>query len=131
MCDTASASGGNKVTIPKSLLDVNSSWLSDLLKLIDSDFSENFVGLTHLQILPFDTSTDGMFDRCRVFVEYERPAKKTFNWVVEIVPQSDPDLKEIIIKHKLFEKCILMYGEVLPALNNFLKDKSFGEKANT
>ena len=43
-----------KVTIPKSLSDVNSSWLSDLVKIIDKDFTENCVGLSHLQILPFD-----------------------------------------------------------------------------
>ena len=64
-----------KVTIPKSLSDVNSSWLTDLVKIIDKDFSENFVGLSHLQILPFDTSNEGMFDRCRVTVEYQKPIR--------------------------------------------------------
>ena len=63
------------LTIPKSLSDVNSSWLSNLLKVIDSDFAENFVGLSHLQILPFETTNEGMFDGCRIFVEYQRPIR--------------------------------------------------------
>ena len=53
--------------------------------------------------------------------------RKVFNWVIQIVPQIDPDLKEIIIKHKLFQKCILVYGQVLPTLDKFLKEKSFGK----
>jgi hypothetical protein len=34
--------------------------------------------------------------------------RKKFNWVVQIVPQTDPDLQEIIVKHKLFQKCIMV-----------------------
>ena len=41
--------------------------------------------------------------------------------------QVDPDLKEIILRHKLFEKCILVYNEIVPALNEFIKEKSFGK----
>jgi hypothetical protein len=76
-----------KLSIPKSLLDVNSSWLNNLLQIIDADFTENFVGLSHLKILPFDSTNDGMFDRCRVVVEYRSPVVKNFNWVVQIIPQ--------------------------------------------
>lgn len=77
MSESAEKSDTNKtaVTIPKSLSDVNSSWLSNLLKVIDLDFSENFVGLSHLQILPFETPHEGMFDQCRVSVEYQRPKR--------------------------------------------------------
>ena len=39
------------------------------------------------QILPFDTANEGIFDRCRVLVKFDRPVSKTFNWVVQIVPQ--------------------------------------------
>ncbi len=36
-------------------------------------------------------------------------------------------MKEIIIKHKLFEKCLLVYDDVIGAINNFKKEKSFGK----
>jgi len=82
-----SASSLTKLKIPKSLSDVNSSWLIGLLQLVDSDFSAKNGGLSHLQILPYDSTNEGIFDRCRVLMEFERPVAKTFNWVVQIVPQ--------------------------------------------
>jgi hypothetical protein len=34
--------------------------------------------------LPFDAANEGIFDRCRVLVEYQRPVAKTFYWVVQV-----------------------------------------------
>ena len=117
----------NKVKIPKSLSDVNSSWLISLLRQIEPELSDTHGCLSHLQISPFETTNEGIFDRCRVLMEFEKPVAKTFNWVVQIVPQIDPDLKEIIIRHRLFEKCILVYGEIIRALNQFKNEKSSGK----
>ena len=39
----------SKLFIPRTLRDVNSSWLNSLLQIVDPDFDQNSAGLSHLQ----------------------------------------------------------------------------------
>ena len=49
--------------------------------------------------------------------------ERVHHFLVEIVP-SDPELREMIIKHNLFLKEILVYSEVLPLLKQYVQNRS-------
>ena len=59
-----------------------------------------------------DSNSDGDF--------HEIPA--THHWLVKLMP-SDPDLRDIVFRHDLFKKEMLVHQVVITQLHNFVEKK--------
>ena len=110
--------------IPSVLNAVNTDWVADLLYKVlrvprpaKTDGTHN--GITLLQIRA--NATEGFHESCRVTVRCASE-ERARHFIVEIVP-SDPDLKEIIVKHRLFAREKTIHEEVLPMLKEYVRSR--------
>ena len=76
---------------------------------------------------PFSRScpNQGFREGCRITVRCSgspsSSSEDIHNLLVEVVP-SDSDLRDIIVRHRLFSKEMLVYEEVLPMLKTYIRE---------
>ena len=46
----------------------------------------------------------------------------SFHWLIKLVP-TDPDLREIVLRHDLFKKELLIHSTVVPELKKYVTRK--------
>lgn len=118
-------SNKRKLPIPARLTDVTSDWVSDLLysvlgaqRPVKTEGTHN--GLTLLQIRA--RAGTGFRQSCHVRARCgEDP--KIYSLIVEIVPD-DPEIRELVARHNLFLKEILVHEKLLPLLKNYVEKRS-------
>ncbi len=75
--------------------------------------------------LPFPPPRcQGFRETCRVTAKCSSQPEVTHRLLVEIVPSSDPDLRELIVRHNLFAKELLLYSRVLPELREYVRRRA-------
>lgn len=112
--------------IPNTLTDVTTDWIADLLYNVlhvprpdKTDGTHSGITLLQIRARP----TEGLKERCQVTAKCSSQPERVRHFLVEIVPP-DPELREMIVKHSLFAKEILVYSEVLPLLKRYVRNRS-------
>jgi hypothetical protein len=75
-----------------------------------------------------NASDPGFRESCHVTAKCAGLPKKKFQFLIQIIPK-DPDLREIVVRHNLFAKDILVYSEVLPLLQDYVRNRSGSERS--
>ena len=105
---------------------MTTDWIADLLYKVlkvprpnKTDGTHNGISLLQIRARP----AEGLKESCRVTVKCSSEPDHVRHFLVEIVP-SDPELRDMIVKHNLFVKEILVYSEVLPLLKQYVRNRS-------
>ncbi len=81
-------------------------------------------GITLLRIAA-SQHAQGFRETCRVTAKCStQPPEVTHRLLVEIVPAADPDLRELIVRHNLFAKELLLHSQVLPMLKDYVRRRA-------
>ena len=62
-----------------------------------------------------------LFECCRLSFSFDSEDKRYF-WMIKLMP-TDPDLREIVLRHDLFKKELRLHQEVVPKLQDFVGKK--------
>lgn len=103
--------------IPKCISDISHDWITNLMKKLHPQFAEGA-----LKSLSLNTSTcsEELFECCKISIGFESGA--AHHWMVKLMP-TDPDLREIVLRHDLFKKEMLVHQVVIPQLQSFLEKR--------
>ena len=116
----------NQLSIPSRLTDITGDWVAELLYQIigvkrPSSVDGTHDGLTLLQIRARPGT--GFRESCHVRAKSAGEDNAAVHrFLVEIVP-ADPDLRALVLRHRLFEKEKLLYEEVLPLLQKYVRNR--------
>ena len=105
--------------IPKCISDINHDWITDLMKKLHPQWaSEPETDAPSLTSLKLSTSAcdEELFECYRLSFWFENDQNRY--WMVKLMP-SDPDLRDIVLRHDLFKKEMLVHQEVVPQLKEF------------
>lgn len=128
MMDTSKDKG--ILPIPNRLSEVTADWIADLLyKVVGVPIPDNLDGthngITLLQIRA--NPCDGFHESCKVTVRCSSQPDEAYHFVVEIVP-CDEDLRDVIIRHNLFTKELVVHEKLLPLFKKYVQNRSNGDR---
>ena len=106
--------------IPTSISEISNEWIENLAKILDPKLVEESLKISSLSINTSNCSEE-LFECCNLSVTLEDLDVK-YQWQIKLVP-SDPDLREIVLRHDLFKKELLIHQVVIPALQTFVYSK--------
>ena len=111
--------------IPKQISDIDTEWLQDILEKVDK--TKWIPDDCNLISLSLNTSKceDELFECCNVSFNVSNKAQNeitSFHWLIKLVP-TDPDLREIVLRHDLFKKELLIHSAVVPELKKYVTRK--------
>jgi len=117
------------LSVPTRLEDVDRKWLINLVCLVDNINCVEDVKVVQydMQIQP---NTDGVLsDICKVHIDVEAGSEVnsegtciiSHQWFLKVVPKR---FKQLVTKHRLFEKEIAFYSQVMPTLEAFMLSKN-------
>lgn len=92
------------------------------MKKLHPQLAEESLALTSIS-LNTSTCNEELFECCRLSFAFEnqtRPGKH--HWMVKLMP-TDPDLRQIVLRHDLFKKEMLLHQIVIPQLQAFVESK--------
>ena len=105
--------------IPKSISEISNEWIEELaFKLLKIETES-----LKISSLSINTSncSDELFECCNLSVTFEEN-QKSQKWLIKLVP-TDPDLRDIVLRHDLFKKELLIHQLVIPELQTFVHTK--------
>ena len=105
--------------IPKSISEISNEWIEELaFKLLKIETKS-----LKISSLSINTSncSDELFECCNLSVTFEENQKNQ-KWLIKLVP-TDPDLRDIVLRHDLFKKELLIHQLVIPELQTFVHTK--------
>ena len=119
--------------IPKCISDISHEWITDLMKKLhpfeygqsNEEPPNSASDLTSLTIQSSANSHDELFECCRLSFAMENLAGKQ-QWLVKLMP-TDPDLRDIVLRHDLFKKEMLLHQVVIPQLQELVTKTQQGE----
>lgn len=104
-----------KLSVPNKLTDINTQWILALLLQIDKDCpATNQLQVLHftLQIQPNNQGV--LSDICKVyFAVKSEKYSVSHKWFIKIIPHQ---LRSLVQRHRLFEREITFYSQVMPTL---------------
>lgn len=106
--------------IPTSISEISHEWIENLAKILDPKLVDTSLKISSLSINTSNCSEE-LFECCNLSVTLEDLDVK-YQWQIKLVP-SDPDLREIVLRHDLFKKELLIHQVVIPALQTFVYSK--------
>ena len=106
--------------IPTSISEISHEWIENLAKILDPKLVDTSLKISSLSINTSNCSEE-LFECCNLSVTLEDLDVK-YQWQIKLVP-SDPDLREIVLRHDLFKKELLIHQVVIPALQTFVDTK--------
>ena len=66
---------------------------------------------------------DELFECCNISFDVLKSEDMVqYNWLIKLVP-TDPDLKEIVLRHDLFKKEMLIHEIVVPEFKKYVSKK--------
>jgi len=120
--------------IPKCISDISHDWITSLMKKLNQISDEKTdCSITSLS-LNTSTCNEELFEACRLSFTFETTGTDsnsdgdfheipaTHHWLVKLMP-SDPDLRDIVFRHDLFKKEMLVHQVVITQLHNFVEKK--------
>ena len=112
--------------IPHSISDISNEFIEDLAKKLNPKLQNETLKISSLSINTSNCSEE-LFECCNLLVTFDNSFK--YHWLIKLVP-SDPDLREIVLRHDLFKKELLIHQLVIPELKSFVETSSkLGNKA--
>ena len=105
--------------IPKSISEISNEWIEELAyNLLKTTKSLKISSLS----INTSNCSEELFECCNLSVTFEENQKKQLQWLIKLVP-TDPDLRDIVLRHDLFKKELLIHQLVIPELQTFVHTK--------
>lgn len=109
--------------IPRSISDIGNDWIIATLKKIQIELAdEEDIALTSFS-LNTSRCSEELFECCDVTFSYSLAKSCQQNnahfWRIKLVP-SDGDLREIVLRHGLFRKELLVHQQLIPQLAEYI-----------
>ena len=112
--------------IPHSISDISNEFIENLANILDPKLQQETLKISSLSINTSNCSEE-LFECCNLSVTFGNSFK--YYWLIKLVP-SDPDLREIVLRHDLFKKEMLIHQLVIPELKSFVETSAkLGNKA--
>ena len=105
--------------IPKSISEISNEWIEELAyNLLKTTKSLKISSLS----INTSNCSEELFECCNLSFTFEENQKKQLQWLIKLVP-TDPDLRDIVLRHDLFKKELLIHQLVIPELQTFVHSK--------
>ena len=107
--------------IPKCISDISHDWIIHLMEKLYPELGH----VATLTSLSLNTCSEELFECCRLSfaaATLDDGRQTTYHWLIKLMP-TDPDLREIVLRHDLFKKEMLVHQIVIPELHKFVAKK--------